>query len=399
LNRPAEAPAPGVTPNLPVSDRGSFEIVFRVGGNGADHQRGGWSGAEPRHTWTIGTDSAVELPRPTTPGAYVLELKVAPFVWGDKLPVQRLVVRVGDTEIGRFAINQPARLRCPLPWDLIAHNDRIAVAFHHPDAARPVEISGAADDRVIALAFETVSLAAAREPVGEPASSLRNAAAVAALEAQAASGDYRDLMVGFESLGQNCEFGLVQRRCGAEPLGLLRFSSTPLPSLMAALEGNFDGLGRPENLDVQVAPNGREYMVLDRCYGLLYHPWVLVGEATAEEVHRREVMRLPYLTRKLVEDLTEAQKIFVYHGFSALSADEAAGLAAALRRYGPNTLLWVGLEEPGHPAGTVATVAEGLLKGFIDRFAPGENAHYLSLWAWIETCRNAQEMRRPVSGA
>jgi hypothetical protein len=31
----------------------------------------------------------------------------------------------------------------------------------------------------------------------------------------------------------------------------------------------------------------------------------------------------------------------------------------------------------------------GLLKGYIDRFAPGENAHALSLDCWITLCRNS----------
>ena len=32
-----------------------------------------------------------------------------------------------------------------------------------------------------------------------------------------------------------------------------------------------------------------------------------------------------------------------------------------------------------HPAGTVEVLTAGLVKGYIDRFAPGENAHALSL--------------------
>ena len=69
----------------------------------------------------------------------------------------------------------------------------------------------------------------------------------------------RDLMLRFESLGQNCEFGLVQRRCGSEPLGLLRFASTPLPHLLAAFEGGFEGLGGPDAIEIIPSPNeGRD---------------------------------------------------------------------------------------------------------------------------------------------
>jgi hypothetical protein len=39
-------------------------------------------------------------------------------------------------------------------------------------------------------------------------------------------------------------------------------------------------------------------------------------------------------------------------------------------------------------------LSDGLLKGYIDRFAPGDNAHDLSLNCWIELCRKALAMRR-----
>ena len=33
-----------------------------------------------------------------------------------------------------------------------------------------------------------------------------------------------EMLLEFESLGDNCEFGLVQRHFGAEPISLLRFA-------------------------------------------------------------------------------------------------------------------------------------------------------------------------------
>jgi len=37
-----------------------------------------------------------------------------------------------------------------------------------------------------------------------------------------------DLVQRFESLGDNCEFGMVQRYAGAEPLSLFRFIVLPI---------------------------------------------------------------------------------------------------------------------------------------------------------------------------
>src|SRR5690348_3255112 len=68
------------------------------------------------------------------------------------------------------------------------------------------------------------------------------------------------LMLAFESLGDNCEFGLVQRQAGAEPLGLLRFTGIFLPievrlqKLVAALEHRFEGLAAPTSL--MIYPEG-----------------------------------------------------------------------------------------------------------------------------------------------
>jgi hypothetical protein len=194
-------------------------------------------------------------------------------------------------------------------------------------------------------------------------------------------------MLAFESLGENCEFGLVQRRCGAEPLGLLRFASAPYAVLMAALKARFVGLGRADLLEVQLSDNGREYMVKDLMFGFLWHAWVQVGEMTSEEVLEREQRRLPFLVGKMLEDLASGEKVMVYHGMQPLWQSQAEALAALIGEIGPRTtLLWVELAEPGHAAGSVVRLGPHLVKGFMDRFAPGENAHDLSLDCWISVC-------------
>jgi Flp pilus assembly protein TadD len=199
----------------------------------------------------------------------------------------------------------------------------------------------------------------------------------------------RDLMMRFESLGESCEFGLAQRRCEAEPLGLFRFASAPLPKLLAALTEDFAGFGEPENIEVKSFAGSCEYMISDGKFDLLYHTWVTVGEMTPEEVHRREIRRLPLLIRKLREDLAAAEKIFVHHGMGHPNPGEALPLAQALRRYGPNTLLWVDLADRDHPAGSAEWAGPGLIRGYIDRFAPSENAHDLSFDCWVNLCREA----------
>lgn len=369
--------------NSAAADAGG-ELVIDFGwtGNSASYRRTGWADPEPRYTWTIGRESTLEFPRPSLPGAYRLVLEVSPFLWQDRLTTQHLSVAINNHEVGTFAITGGGSIECAVPWRLIARGEWVLVMLSHPDAARPIDINRVPDHREIALAFETVSLVRDLDGQAAPRGDTSPADDPSRLPVD-------QLMMRFESLGENCEFGLAQRRCGAEPLGLLRFASTPLAALLTALKHRFEGLGEPDRIEVQVSADHREYLVLDRRYGILYHPWLLVGEGTAEEIAAREVKRLPLLKRKLIEDLEEGRKIFVYRGMQPLSRVLMSRLGEALRRYGPCTLLWVEAHDATHPAGTVETLGEGLLKGYIDRFAPGENAHDLSLDGWITLCRRA----------
>jgi hypothetical protein len=112
-----------------------------------------------------------------------------------------------------------------------------------------------------------------------------------------------------------------------------------------------------------------------------------------EEVHRRETRRIPFLVQKLRQDLQDAGKIFVFRGLGALPEEVVMPLFAAVRRFGPNTLLFVTLADAAHPSGTVELRLPGFLVGYIERFAPSEDAHNLLLDDWIKICRNAYAMR------
>ena len=60
-----------------------------------------------------------------------------------------------------------------------------------------------------------------------------------------------------------------QRRCEAEPLGLLRFSSTFMRNLIRGIEGGFDGIGEIDDIDPRLeGTNRKEYMIHERNMGL-----------------------------------------------------------------------------------------------------------------------------------
>ena len=68
-------------------------------------------------------------------------------------------------------------------------------------------------------------------------------------------------------------------------------------------------------------------------------------------------------------------------------------LSAAIRRYGPNTLMFVNLAGEHDRIGMVEAKAPGFLVGHISRFAPSENAADLALSDWVRICKEAYRLR------
>ncbi|MBN9509288.1 MAG: hypothetical protein J0I21_09280 [Alphaproteobacteria bacterium] len=387
----AGAPREGVEVNLDAA----------FGASEATHTllRGGWSQPEARFVWSQGTRAELRLERPVSQRNYAALLVFRAFTRDTRLPFQHVEISVNGHDVGNIEVFGYIVAEMHLPWRLLAGRPEIEFTVDLPKAARPADFGGSKDQRQLALSLERVVLYS-HPPIHSAASSTAHPGAwIAAGPVQVEANDAPKLFERFESLGENCEFGLVQRRCGIEPLGLLRFSSTPLSPLLNALRGRFAGMGRPEFIEIEVSQSGTEYMVFDKRFHFRYHAWVKLGEQTPEEIHARECRRLPLLVRKLIEDLSEGTKIFVYRGMEPLTEAQARELAAAIGAYGPGTLLWVERADAANPPGTVIRLGPTLLKGHIDRFAPPENAHDLSLDCWVTLCRNALAMTRETVAA
>jgi hypothetical protein len=187
--------------------------------------------------------------------------------------------------------------------------------------------------------------------------------------------DMRAVATRFESLGgtlHGCEFGLFQRDCETEPLGLLRWTEMGPENLIAALEAEFEGVGMPENteLGVHQTVDGPEYFTRDKRFMMSMHTFTKATEISHDKMFRQCCRRLQFLRDKLIADLRSAVKIFVYKiTWRILTDDELARLHAAVRRYGDTTLLYVQRETRAKPHGTVEVVKPGLMMGYIDRFS------------------------------
>ncbi len=202
--------------------------------------------------------------------------------------------------------------------------------------------------------------------------------------------DLQPLLMQFESLGDSCEFGMVQRKFGAEPLGLLRWASTPPAQLTAALDNALGGVGDPDTTVVE-ASNG-EFVTWDRRYSMHSHTFIPDTSEPLAGFTERHLRSLRYLRRKLLEDLKAGQKIFVYKSDAGLSDREAEALHASLRRYNARTvLLCVRLADDAHPPGTLEWFDHGLYIGFMDRFSTTD----INFDGWIELCHMAHELHHP----
>jgi hypothetical protein len=196
-----------------------------------------------------------------------------------------------------------------------------------------------------------------------------------------------ELVCRFESLGSDCEFGFLQRRAGAEPMGLLRFASMPFDGLLRALRTRFAGLTEPGNLHLWTEHG--EPRITARNYRLTYHTEYREAEITQDELFRIESRKVAVLAAKLVEDLRRQRKIFVYQQHTPMQARDLVALLGALGRYGPVTLLWVVEADAEHQPGTVELINERLMVGHLKCFAPGGNVHLPDFASWIEICRAA----------
>jgi amino acid adenylation domain-containing protein len=207
-----------------------------------------------------------------------------------------------------------------------------------------------------------------------------------------ADGRGRELMLRFENLGDDCEFGLVQRRYGAEPLSLLRFTGIGLPGLLAGLAHRFEGIADPAALTVTPGAVPGEFVVHNTRYDCAYVTFGAAGEPP-EALLAREATKLRTMRPMLLRVLERGTRVCVFKSRADLEVAQAGLLSMALRRYGPTTLLWVRLADAGHRPGSVAWLGEHLLGGWIDRFAP-ENDPRESSAMWLTLCQRAWQLWR-----
>jgi len=383
------------------------EILFGRHGNATPCLLHGWSAPEDSFTWSVGRESRLQIPLPSVPAGreLILELDLNPFVAPGITHGQRLTIEVNGVRIGEDFIAGEGAVAYRIPAQALG-SSMLLVVLQHPDARRPIDLGFNSDGRELGFMLHAASILAvppepAFTPHALPPLDLPDVTDTEALKSalHARTGQSAaDLMLNFESLGHNCEFGIMQRQCGAEPLGLLRFVGITLPDLLRGLDCGFADVGHDRWLRVYLHEGKRrEFLVSDVRHNFSFHSFQFEDETTAERVRAEQGARLRFYHQRFKDVLETGDRLFVFQRAGMLLAAHMLPLLTLLRTYGPNALLFV-TEGGAHPPGTVAQIGHGFYHGYTSRMAPGEDVGRGDLRAWLSICANAQKLWREQMG-
>jgi hypothetical protein len=206
------------------------------------------------------------------------------------------------------------------------------------------------------------------------------------------SHDIPRLLQFFEGLGENCDFGVVQRAVGIEPFGLFRFAACKAADVAALLRARFEPLGEPEDLWLDEVGPRREYWVKSRQFSFEAHTDRFGGVDDPEVARTAQIERIRFLKSRLIRDLSGARRIFVFKGKSDVATIRE--IVVQLRTFGQNDLLWVNVADAAHRPGSVERVSNGLMFGFVSCFGTYDGDPSLPVEEWIAVCANAYRLWR-----
>jgi FkbM family methyltransferase len=195
------------------------------------------------------------------------------------------------------------------------------------------------------------------------------------------------------SLGDNCEFAFLQQAYGKDKeSSLLRWSYIKPQMLLDALQGNFDGIFRFENLTPYAST-----MVKDSRYGIAFHTkmksadGVFVDcEETRREIHKVELEKHTKLKARLLSLLGE-DRLFVYKTSGPLLEQFCKDLGREISSRGSGKLLFV-FDSGDAPVGVAQRLSENVVAAKIDRIAPLAHANHFSNLGWITVLNSAVDL-------
>jgi len=430
--KPADGKLIEATPPGPASSNEPFgRKVHRFAATdpGCGSLRDGWLHDQHGDVWADARVCTLELPAPAREGQYLARFSLCPLYIRSFMTFQRITILLAGAVIGQFRIGTETTLAIPLPPELIDGTGVLRFSFGLPGGLPMHQFEPAQQPNFLSFLLDSIEIeplpprhaalaqvrdddVALPQPIAtsgrfldEPIDALPDAVR-AALGVGVA-----DILRHFESLGDNCAFGLAQRKGGCEVLGLLRFGNTPLRSLLAGLDDEFKAAAAKQEIELRLQDGDpAEYNLVVARYGIRWHTNVFADETDEATILAQQTMRLSYLRRKFYEGLRAGRKIFTlsraeplkhpnplpYAGELVweekpedLRLAEILPVFLQLNQYGTNTLLYLTRCAHGRRCGTVELIAPGIMRGYVDDFVILPDMDNNDHAAWLRVAVNA----------
>ena len=202
----------------------------------------------------------------------------------------------------------------------------------------------------------------------------------------------------FESLGDDCSFGFIQRLYGREPLSLFRWGSMPRASMIHLFREQFKNFAQAKTTSlIKQTPDFNdttytwEFYFHDSAYDFTAHTNINEKERDFYEPEEILLERLrqhfDLLARKLHDDLELAEKIFVYKSTVAMSDAECLELHEAMCTMGNNKLLVVLKDADDAPR--LRILKPNLLIGRINDWGGEDDPKSEQVRRWDDVIQNA----------
>jgi tetratricopeptide (TPR) repeat protein len=179
----------------------------------------------------------------------------------------------------------------------------------------------------------------------------------------------RQIYETLEPMGCNCELGFVQRRSGAEPLSLLRWTAITPEQLIALLGCDMEGYEEPSRYRLSGNFN-HEFILSEDEFGTKTHTGVSQSDISPVDFLDRMTRRQAFLKRKFLADAAQGRKIFTYKADSLLDDQQITGVEDQLRRLGVQYCLFVMPAVDQASGGTVQFSSPGRGVGYLSSVLP-----------------------------
>lgn len=141
-----------------------FRVITRINfsksGNAVPYQVSGWSVPEVG-TWTEGKKAELSIPIKTASSDIIMKVTLSPFIKPGTLDKQRVNIYVNNQKVGNWEITDCQNKEVIISRDYIL-NKTLNIVFELPDAVSPRELWGVEDNRLLGVAFYSLTLELAK---------------------------------------------------------------------------------------------------------------------------------------------------------------------------------------------------------------------------------------------